>query len=220
MKEQLVEEIIKQEWEMFNAVNNVGGRSTCQEDPKTFEIMRASQAEAWPENLLASYHDDLEQAKANGRNLMTEKYARMMETTVPQEYAAIASLLPPIDDETLELIDKIVRTFLTWKIETTKKYPYLASQDRMVYTEDDSPSETSFETYFRGELKTYSPKTVQLFYEMTLECQKAGANLEETYLFNSVKKYGYESLKQAEDQAYQQLYRKLGRQGCSMGGCG
>ena len=48
--------------------------------------MRTSQAEAWTEKLLKSYYDDLLQAKSHNRNLMTEKYARMMESTFPEEY--------------------------------------------------------------------------------------------------------------------------------------
>jgi hypothetical protein len=95
-KENLIASIVQAEWEMFQVVPNVGGPAGCQQDPKTFEIMRSSQAVSWSETALESYLDDLVTAQRSGRNLLTEKYARMMESTAPAEYAAIEHLLPPL----------------------------------------------------------------------------------------------------------------------------
>ena len=81
-KEELVEQIILKEWKMFDAVNNVGGRASCQDDYRTFHIMRGSQFSAWNEKTLQSYHNDLEKAGEDGRNLVSEKYGFMMEYTL------------------------------------------------------------------------------------------------------------------------------------------
>lgn len=198
MKEKIILDVIKLEWEMFSGVNNFGGRAPCQEDYMTFKIMRASQAEAWTEELLQSYYNDLVQAKSRNRNLMTEKYARMMESTFPEEYKRIAGMLPVVDSRTLDLIEKIIDINLKWKVETADKYPNLTKRGRVIYTKDDSCIYTSFETYLRGELRTYSPNTIQLYYDMTLEYWNRGENIDEIYLLNTVKKYGYDSLEEAE----------------------
>jgi hypothetical protein len=198
MNEKIILDIIELEWEMFSEVNNSGGRASCQEDYPTFKIMRASQAEVWTEELLQSYHYDLVQAKSLNRNLMTEKYARMMESTHPDEYKRIAGLLPVIDSNTLDLIEKIIVMNLKWKVETADKYPNLTQRGRVIYTKEDTCFLTSFETYLRGELRTYSLNTIQLYYDMTLEYWNRSENIEEIVLLNTVKKYGYDSLVQAE----------------------
>lgn len=198
MKEKIILEIVGLEWQMFSAVNNFGGRAPCQEDYLTFKIMRASQAEAWNDALLQSYYTDLVQASAQNRNLMTEKYARMMASTAREEYIRIAGLLPVVNRSTLDLIEKIIAINLKWKVETAAKYPNLTKRGRVIFTKDDTNNFTSFETYLRGELSTYSPNTIQLFYEMTLEYWNRAENIEEIYLLNTVKKYGYNSLEQAE----------------------
>jgi hypothetical protein len=129
---------------------------------------------------------------------MTEKYDRMMESTFPEEYQKIAGVLPGVDDQTLDLIEKIIEFNLKWKVETAGKYPNLANRGRAIYTKEDANNSTSFETYLRGELRTYSPATIRLYYDMTLAYWNRGENLEDVYLLNTVKKYGYSSLEQAE----------------------
>ena len=162
MDEKIVLDIVELEWEMFSDVNNMGGKASCQEDFMTFKIMRASQAEAWSVELLRSYYDDLLQAKSQNRNLMTEKYARMMESTFPEEYKRFVNLLPVVDKKTLDQIERIIEINLKWKIETADKYPNLTNRGRVIYTKEDSMNSTSFETYLRGELRTYSSNTIQL----------------------------------------------------------
>ena len=87
MKEDLAAKILEIEWKMFQNVPNIGGTALCQQDPETFEIMRFSQTMSGSEAFLESYLCDLKEAKKNERNLLTEKYARMMASTSPREYS-------------------------------------------------------------------------------------------------------------------------------------
>ena len=78
-KNTIINQIVDIEWVMFDKVNNIGGRASCQDEKQTFYIMRSSQLGAWNEALLGSYLEDLQQAKAEGRNPLSEKYGYMME---------------------------------------------------------------------------------------------------------------------------------------------
>ena len=74
MTQELIAQIVAQEWAQFNDVQNNGGRASCQNNPKEFEIMRSSQLKTWSEDVLKSYLNDLTTAGYMGRNMLTEKY--------------------------------------------------------------------------------------------------------------------------------------------------
>lgn len=141
---------------------------------------------------------DLKTATREGRNIMTEKYARMMESTFPEEYRKLAASLPPVDKETLQKIEEIVAINVGWKAELFDRYPRLSGKGRPLRTSEDSAMETSFETYLRGELKTYSARTITLLHELTLRQQQDGVNGAALNLLNQVQQYGYATLEQAE----------------------
>lgn len=199
IKEELISRILEIEWRMFENVSNIGGRAVCQEDPKTFEIMRLSQTMAWSESALESYLIDLREAEKVGRNLMTEKYARMMESTSPSEYARIKHKIPPLSPETALLIDKITKISLEWESELSERFPHLHKRGRPTYSSEDTPFVTSFETYLRGELSTYSQRTLQLYYDNILRQKAENINGSEIILDNMVKRYGYSSLEEANE---------------------
>ena len=199
-----VDEVISLEWERFSSVSNIGGKARCQFERATFEVMRRSQIGNWPENVLASYRTDLLLAARQGRNLMSEKYARMMENTWPEEYEALADKLPTVDEETLAILEKIVGINVEWKKAMCAKYPALGGKGRPISSHEDSRGDTSFESYLRAELKTYSPKTLRLLYEHTRARQHAGQNDVEDNLLMQARFYGYASLEEAEQAEHQQ----------------
>ena len=194
VKEELIAKIVSSEWTMFQNVTNVGGRAACQDDFETFSIMRSSQASAWSEAALASYLEDLTEAQENDRNLLTEKYARMMEFTAPQEYARIQHHLPPLDQEARSLIDWIIQINLAWEVELSAKFPYIRRRGRPASSSADAPHVTSIETYLRGELATYSPRTLALYYQNILEQKASNINGAELVLAATMQRYGFSSL--------------------------
>ncbi len=198
MKGSVLESVIDLEWEMFSGVSNVGGMAGCQTDRPTFEIMRRSQAESWSPDALESWLGDLEAAHAQGRNLMSEKYAWMMENTFPREFARVAPMLPVVDAETLALVEKIVAIHLAWKEEMEAKYPLVSGRGRPLRSAEDSPWGTSFETYLRGELKTCSPETLRRLNKHTEYLLAKGINGAEATLQRQAQAYGHSSLEDAE----------------------
>lgn len=199
-KAELVKAIVDIEWPMFSGVNNLGGKASCQMDPQTFRIMRESQYATWSENLLGRYLEDLQQAKKEGRNVMSEKYARMMEHTFPDEFARIAPRLPGLDPEAARMVEEIVAAHIKWKEELDAKYPALSERGRPLRSKDDYRfGQPSLETYMRGELQTLSPAAVAIYHSETMDRLAHNRNEAEENLLNQVQKYGFTSLKEAND---------------------
>ena len=197
-KEAAVMAIIELEWEAFDLTQNEGGRAGCQDDWETFSIMRRSQYETWPADLLESYLSDLLAAKAEGRNLITEKYGRMMESTAPAEYAKIRDALPALSEEQIRIREAIVAIYVGWMEEVAAAYPRFAGQARVIHTSEDTMWRTSYETYLRGEISTYSPQTLTLFGRMTAQAAQKGENLSKSILLRTAQLYGYASIEEAE----------------------
>lgn len=115
--------IVDEEWRQFQQVQNEGGRASCQDDRSTFVLMRTSQFTPWNEEVLASYQQDLNRAGDQGWNLLTEKYARMMEHTAPQQYARLADRLPKRGPERLQLQELLISIMMRWTREVEQRCP-------------------------------------------------------------------------------------------------
>lgn len=197
-RNKVIEEIVKAEWAFFDLVKNEGGRADCQNDFGTFQIMRKSQYMTWENEVLESFLADLKNAKENGRNLIEEKYARQMESTDFEAYQKISSYLPVISEENQVLIEEIVKIQVKWMEEFAEQYPSLAGASRSIHSYEDTTYNTSFETYLRGELSTYSDNTLYLYGRMIVRYFQEHKNITELTMENTAKMYGYESLEEAE----------------------
>ena len=197
--EELVDAVVMLEWNAFDKVQNVGGRAGCQDDWETFQIMRKSQYLTWNKKMLVQYRLDFEAANTAGRNLISEKYARMMESTVPEEYKAIERELPVIPEEKKAIMEGIISIQVQWMEEFAAKYPGLAKNARIIHTSEDKPWDTSYETYLRGELGTYSDVMLELYGRFIVEIAKNEQNLAKMIMMNTVKMYGYDSLEEAHE---------------------
>lgn len=198
-KEKLVEKLVTIEWQNFDKVKNEGGRADCQDDWGTFSIMRTSQYLTWTEEMLQSYIQDFEDAMSKGWNLITEKYGRMMESTAPERYEEMKEQFPFLAEEKKAIIEEIVKIQVTWMEEFAFEYPCMAGNSRVIHTGEDTVYATSFETYLRGEMSTYSDKTLDLYGRFIVSYLQAGKNLTKDIMTNTALLYGYDSLEKAEE---------------------
>lgn len=198
-KAALVNELISLEWEAFDKVENEGGRADCQDDWNTFSIMRKSQYYTWTEEMLKSYISDFHRANDRGWNLITEKYGRMMESTAPLKFAQIKDSFPEIPAVKKEIIEEIVKIQVGWMEDFAAEYPKAAGNARSIHTSEDTPFNTSYETYLRGELSTYSDETLDLYGRFIARLCRENKNLASMTMANTAFLYGYASLDELEE---------------------
>lgn len=192
-----VKDILDREWNMFQNVQNVGGRASCQEDERSFRIMRGAQFAAWSDDMLASYRQDLIHAEETGHNLLSEKYGYMMQSTFPGEYERIREMLPPVSPEKEQLVEQILKIELRQTKEFRQRYPNLGKCGRPLTTAEDA-SGTSVETYTRGELMTYSFETLKQYLHHLKELEQSNVLFPMIVMQETVKANGYFSLDAAE----------------------
>jgi hypothetical protein len=158
--------------------------SSCQQYPESFKLHRRAQFSPWSMETLGSYLEDLHEAQDVGKNLMRLKYARMQNLLARQN--------------TNPLIDEIVRLKINWQKEMFRKYPAVMSGARPLTDESEAAQMTSFETYARGELETYSDRTLELLHaDLRLKLEQ-GVNMSEEVYEVLVRENGYPSLAEAE----------------------
>lgn len=197
----LIERVVKHEWDQFQRTDNEGGRAACQGNWPTFHQMRMSQFLTWPTPLLTSYARDLDESDRVGRNLITEKYGRMMASTFPDEFRRnIEPYIPRLSAERVTAQEPVISRQVAWADDFRGRYPKLGREMRVLRTAEDTEESTSFETYLRGELGTYSDATFDLYRRFIETLAKSGHNLTEETIRNTVLLGGFESLDDAERQ--------------------
>jgi hypothetical protein len=178
-RETIIDQILALELAMFLSVPTEH-RYLCQENPENFKVHRRAQFAAWSNPTLESYLIDLQSAKTGKRNLLAIKYARM-DDLLPRENFS-------------PTIEAIVDLAVQGQKQFIARYPCLMRGGRPLSRQEDTPGLTSFETYLRGELETYSEKTLKLLHDDILALQKSGSSLSETTYRNLAKQWGFDSL--------------------------
>ncbi len=192
--EELVHQIARVEFTAFDEVRNEGGRASCQDDWLTFRVMRESQYMTWNRTMLIQYLYDFNREFRMGHNLITEKYGRMMESTAPEKYQEIADNFPAISEQKKAVIEQIVEIQMNMLEAFGQEYPTLATNTRSFHTYEDNWMNTSYETYLRGEISTYSDKMLQLYGRYVVEFLQAGRNIAKETIENTAKLYGFDDL--------------------------
>lgn len=155
----------------------------CQSEPDNFKTIRGSIFDTWTDEMLASYLNDLISANEQGRNLLTEKYARM------------DNLLDPLS--TNPVIEKIVAIECKWQKKIQDDYPALYEQ--CCRRTDPTGDGSDFSVYLQSELETYSDHTLGLYYDNVKNADDLQKNPALDALRRLVQKSGYMDLAHAEN---------------------
>ena len=212
-KQELIEATIDKEWKMFHWVNGEE-RTDCQNDWRTFVIMRRAQYTAWSEEAVASFFDDICTAEAEGRNLSREKYIRMMKSTDPAAYEAFCKELPEVNERKQALVDEFWKKILAQTLRMREKYPILALGGRPTYASEEN-GWASLETYQNSEALTYSEKTLEALLAHCNALEAQGIDLAFEIQRNTVTGLGFENMDQAEAAMTAQIMRQTGNGCCS-----
>ncbi|MBN1837806.1 MAG: DUF4125 family protein [Spirochaetales bacterium] len=148
----------------------------CRRDLEALKLHRRAQFAGWSEATCASYLQDLEQARAAGRNLMTLKYARMDDR------------IPPLSRN--PRIAWIRQRLVDWQREVIARYPKLMRGARTL---------ENFSTYLAAELETYSDRTLELLAGDVESCQRAGENMSLAVYQALARATGHASLEALEE---------------------
>ena len=194
-KEKLIKEILEKEWKYFSNLNNIGGRADCQDNREDFIIMRKSQWETFNVETLLSYLEDLN----SKNNPLFQKYAQMMKYNSPEEYEKIKDILEKPTKIKINLVNKIMFIYMEWEKEFFEKYPIFSSMGRPLYSSKDNDIETSIETYLRGELLSYSEKTLKLYLDYIIVNKEKNMNLAIKNMDNLAKMQGFNDSDDVEE---------------------
>lgn len=194
-KEKIINKILEKEWKYFSNLNNIGGRADCQDNREDFIIMRKSQWETFNEETLLSYLEDLN----SKNNPLFQKYAQMMKYNSPEEYKKIKDILEKASDEKTDLVNKIMFIYMEWEKEFFERYPIFSSMGRPLYSSEDDNIETSIETYLRGELLSYSEKTLKLYLNYVIDNKEKNINLAIKNMDNLARMQGFNDSNDVEE---------------------
>jgi hypothetical protein len=179
--ENIIKHIIDLEWAMFHSVK-ASEPAACQEEEGTFRLMRWMSHSVLPAPILAAMAAHLEQAAAQDRNLMTEKYARM------------GGQIPPLKDT--PQIGAIVAAECGWMLALHRLYPltFPGTGER-------------FEAYLAADLETWSDQALELYHGFVQAALAAERNPVQARYSNLFKRLGYASIEEREHKARMQMFK-------------
>lgn len=174
-KNRIIHKILDIEVDMFRRVPT-GEEPSCRAHLDDMKLHRRGQFSVWSVETCESYLEDLKAAEERGENLMTIKYARM------------DNLIPPYSSN--PLIDTIVDRYVEWQEEMIEKFPNIMRGGRDI--ED-------FKNYLRGELETYSDRTLELLNRDTEKYKKDSRNMSIEVYDYLAGQSGYTSIEEMEN---------------------
>lgn len=177
----VIRDIVMSEWSFFDDVAGLEGRARCQDDAQSFFIYRTAQHLSFPGEVLPLVAREHAAAREAGRNLVEEKYARMMCATDPARYAHTwAPRLgepSPVKAAVLGELGELLRPLAR---DAACELPRAQEHARV---RESRSGEVSALDYFLAEVASYGLGTLYRLRD-ALECQvRAGANpIVDTYV--------------------------------------
>ncbi|BDU75956.1 DUF4125 family protein [Mesoterricola sediminis] len=180
-RERIIHRIVDLEWKMFSTVK-AREPAACQEEEGTFRLMRWMSHSVYSDLLLDMLASHLETATTAGRNLMTEKYARMED------------LIPPL--RTSPLIPYILAAETAWMADLGRRYPltFPGTGER-------------FGAYLAAELETWPEDALERYAAEVGTAQATGANLVEARYTNLFRRLGDPDLEAREHRTRLGMFR-------------
>jgi hypothetical protein len=175
--ETLIDRIIDLEWEMAGSAAAGAGRpAAAPEDQGAFRVLRWMTHVVLPDDLLARLLGHLEQAKAEGRNLVAEKFARMEGPIPSQDAPAVITRLVDMEE--------------AWMQAVHLRYP-------LTFPDVEGP----FRAHLTADLETLPADYLEALCAFQTSCRDAGRNLIEERYEKLFRRLGYESIKARENKA-------------------
>lgn len=174
-KEALIQAIVDLDLEMVSQIHTADPI-----DPKTFPAfkkMRWMTYSVLSEETLRAWLADLQAAKADGRNTMTEKYGR------------IDGQIPMFGDN--PEIEEIAAQETIWQDEVAAKYPKTV--------QGHESNKSLFKRYMMCELESWSPEAIHSYWDDVQTAVTEGRNLAEERYDNLYRSLGKGSLKELND---------------------
>lgn len=175
-----LERVVALEWEQFDAVLGMNGRAGCQDDLRRFSAYRCAQYLAFPHGLIPRVLAELEQAELGGRNLVEEKYARMMAATDPAEFnrtwANALPLTSPVKRGALAQLRELLAPALA---QAARDLP---QAHRHARPDVSSAGMVSALDYFLAELEGYSLSTIFYLRDALARAGGGGNPIEMSYV--------------------------------------
>ena len=192
-----IDKIIEIEVEMFTAMKTE--EPAPENNLPAFKKMRWMTYSVLSAETLEAWRKDLEEAQADGRNTMIEKYLMIAgEMPIPgeEEECCCATVAPKLEGLKQKIcadedICDIVEIENRWQEATARKYP------RSVQRQPDGGE--SFMHYLMCELHTWAPATVRLYLQDVKNALGSGRNLAEERYDNLYASIGKGSLREVED---------------------
>lgn len=174
-RNEIMQRIIELETEMFTSLN--AEEKVPANTIPAFKEMRRMTYSVLSDKTITLWLRDLEAAKAEGRNVMTEKYA------------LIGGQIPPLQINTQ--IKNIVDVEEKWMKELAYKYPLSIKREQA--------NAELFRKYALCELQTWSPDTISSYLDDVKKAMEAGRNLVEERYDNLYQNIGKGTLRDVEE---------------------
>lgn len=153
-----IRELVVLEWELFDAVAGLEGRASCQDDARSFFVYRLAQYLAFPFSFAYMVLDDARNLNDQGRNPVSEKYARMMAATDPDRYQSTwAGILPTISPVRACALRELEQALAPFSRAAAQEMPLATGHARV---NASLPQRVSAVDYLLGEVSPYSLRTI------------------------------------------------------------